>query len=847
VGNVPVSGTGESTDNTEFAMRLRGQNPVTLIDGVQRDIYSLDPENIESITVLKDAMSTLLLGLRSSRGALSITTKRAVEGKPRLSFTAQTGFQQSQGLPKALSVKDYVNLFNEGRWNDGYSQYYSLETKDKYVTGSDPYRYSNVDWQKTILRDNAPLSRYNLSIDGGTKTAKYSISLNYTNQEGMFVTSKDNSYNTNCNLERYLINADLDVDVTKNIKVALQIFGRLEKGNQPGAGTETIISDLMSTPSNAYAVYNPNGTWGGSSQRTVNLLSEVIGSGYIQDNSKDVMANIDLGYNLGDYVKGLSAKIQANLSIQSKNAISRVKQDMVYTLSSDNVNYTSYGSSVSQSNDFITVSNSRYWFSQFQLRYDRQFGDHEVNAMLVADQRVVTLNYDLPGRTTDYSAKCSYNYKKKYFAEAGMNYSGYNRYKSGHQFGLFYAGSMGWELGKEHFIKDNIGWLDQLKLRGTYGRTGSGIDNSGYYIWRQTFGNNSAILDYAYDQGTSRSASYGYLEHSLANVNITWEKADKLDLGFDASLFKDHLLVTGDVYSDRYFDLLQTRGKSIELMGNTYSEENIGTNRYQGLELSFTYQNHYKDFNYFITANGNLEQTKVIFCDESEQPYEWMAATGKPVGMIFGYKAEGIIQTAEEASECASVPGYTPEPGDIKYKDLNNDGVIDDFDKEAIGSDKPLFYYGITAGFNYKNFDFSVLFQGVENRTRYICDANVDQGFQYGNYAYGQAYKQILNRWTPETASTATYPKISTDYSTSNYATSSFWMRSGDYIRLKNISLAYNLPYKYVSHLKISGIKIFVNAENLFTHAEYDEVDPEVSVNSYPLQRVLNMGVNIRL
>jgi len=849
VGNIPISGTGVSSDNAEFAMRLRGQNPVTLIDGVQRDIYSLDPENIESISVLKDAMSTLLLGQRSSRGAISITTKRAEAGKPRISFTSQLGFQEPQGLQKPLSTYQYANLLNEARLNDGNTGlYYSADEVEKFKTGSDPYRYANVDWQNTILRDNAPLSRYNLNINGGTKTAKYSVSLNYTDQEGMFVNSDTNSYNTNSSLKRYLINADLSVDVTKNINVALQLFGRLQEGNQPGAGINTVVSDLLSTPNNAYPVTNPNKTWGGTSQRTYNLLSEVIGSGYIQDNSKDVMANIDLGYNLNDFVKGLSAKVKANLSIQSQNAISRVKRDLVYRLSEDYVKYTPYGSSNSQSNSFIPVSNSRYWFSQFQLRYDRQFGEHSLNAMLVADQRVVTLNYDLPGQTTNFSAKGSYNFKSKYFAEAAVNYSGYNRYMPGHQYGLFYAGGLGWELGKESFIKDNISWINQLKIRATYGKTGSGIDNSGYYIWRQTFSNDNdkAILGYMYPQGTSRSTGSGYREFDLANVNITWEKANKFDLGFDASLLNEKLMVTGDVYSDRYFDLLQTRGKSIALIGSTYSNENIGINRYQGAELSITYQNNYRDFNYFVTANFNLEQSKVLFNDEQYQPAKRLETTGKPVGMIFGYIADGFIQTKEEAGEAAFVAGYPLKPGDIKYKDLNSDGVIDDFDKAPIGSNKPLFYYGVTLGFNYKGFDFSTLLQGVENRTRYICNGDVDAGFRFGNNTFGQAYEQVLNRWTPETASTATYPRLTSNTNT-NYSTSSFWMRSGDYFRLKNISLGYNLPYKIVHPIGLAGIKVFVSGQNIFTQAAYDLIDPEVAVNAYPLQRVLNVGINIRL
>jgi len=846
IGGIPVSGSAESTDNNEFGILLRGQAPVTLIDGVQRDIYSLDPENIESITVLKDATSTLLLGQRSSRGAISVITKRAQAGKPRISFTAQRGVQNSQGLQKPIDTYRYVNLLNEAYYNSGStSALYSDKALDKYKTNSDPIRYPSVDWQKTILRDNAPLNRYNLSINGGNQTAKYSVSLNYTDQDGMFVTADTNNYNTNLKLERYLINADLSVDVTKKLNVSLQLFGRLQKGNQPGAGAMQIVKDLLSTPSNAYAAQNPNGSFGGNNTWKNNLLAKTVGSGYIEDNSKDIMANINLGYDLNDYVKGLTAKIQANLSVQSQSSINRSKQSTVYQLSGDSSTYAMYGESISQKNDYASVVSTRYWFSQFQLRYDRQFGDHGVNAMLVADQRVVTLNYDIPGQSNNYSAKGSYNFKGKYFAEAGINYSGYNRYKPGHQYGLFYAGALGWELSKENFIKDNFDWINKLKVRTSFGRTGSGLDNSGYYIWRQAYGNpDNPYSTVVYMGGTSHNYLNGFREFSLANVNVTWEKANKLDLGFDASLFGDHLSVTGDVYNDLYFDLLQLRGKTIELIGNTYNNENIGKNRYQGAELSVSYQNNIRDFNYFISANASLEQSKVIYSDEQYKPKDYLKATGKPVGTLFGYISEGFIQTEEEAIAAPVVSGYTAKPGDIKYKDMNDDHVIDRFDLSPISSQKPLFYYGITVGFGYKNFDFSALLQGVENRTRYICNDVVDKAVINQN---NQAYEQVLNRWTPETAATATSPRLAWGNNTSNYATNSFWIRSGDYFRLKNISLGYNLPYSWFHSIGLSGVKVFANAQNVFTRAEYNKIDPEVAVDAYPLQKVVNMGINIRL
>jgi len=686
-------------------------------------------------------------------------------------------------------------------------------------------------------------------VNGGGDVAQYSVSLNYTDQQGIFKTSSNNSYNTNAGLKRYLINTDVNINVTEDLTVGMQLFGRLQEGTQPGYGTTKLLDDLLSTPNAAYPVHNINGSWGGTNNLTTNLMSSTINSGYIQDNSKDVMANVNLRYDLGDWLPGLSLNGKGNLSIQSANAIDRSKRDLVYkmVITQGDTSYAKYGQAVTQHNDFISVFNAQYFFGQVSLNYDRQFGRHGINALVLADRRQTIFNYDLPGKATNISGKVAYNFGGKYFIEAALNRSGYNRYIPGKQYGTFYAGGIGWDIARESFLSDGTSWLNQLKLRATYAHTGNGIDNSGYYIWRQDFSENNGIGGGIYEQGTARSPASGFQENGLANVNISWETARKMDVGIDISMFNNQLQVTGDYYHDRYADLLQIRGKSIALSGSSYPPENIGVNLYQGGELTITYQSQINNFHYFITANGNIEQSKVLFMDEQRRDYEWNKRTGRPVGMRFGYIADGFYQSAEDAAGAAAITGYEPLPGDIKYKDLNNDGVINQFDEAPIGSTKPRIYYGINAGVSWKGLELSALLQGVTNRTNYVSNFATEAGFQFVNFTYGQAYEQITGRWTPETATTATYPRLTADANYNyNKAGSSFWLRNGNYFRLKNVSLTYNLPYALVSRLKLGGVKVFANALNLFTHAAYDFVDPEVGVGAYPIQRVLNTGVNVK-
>jgi TonB-linked SusC/RagA family outer membrane protein len=864
VGNIPnnTSGAGP-TDNTEFNIQLRGHNasfgqsPIVVIDGVQRELYSLDPESISSVSVLKDALSTILLGQNSARGALIVTTKQPVAGPPRVDFTAETGVQTPLQLPKPLPAYQYAYLLNEALLNDGKPPAYTAADFAAYRNQTDPIGHPDVNWYNTILRDHSGINRYNLNVTGGGATARYVIGLNYMNQNGMFVTSDANSYNTNAQLKRYMINSRIDIDVNKNFNAQLQLVGRLQDGNQPGATTATILQGLLTTPNNAYPIYNPNGSFGGNVNYTQNLMAQTIASGYMADHLHDVLVNLDLNYKFDNWVKGWWAKAKGNISVQEASNQDRSKQAPVFSQSISATGDTAYhrfGSTINQVNNFTNTSWARYRFVQLSTGYDRQFGDHAISAMLLFDQKNVLLNYDIPSELTNYAGKATYNYKEKYFAEGALNYSGYNRYAPGHQYGLFYAGGVGWNMAKENWMQSLSGWLDQLKLRVTYGRTGNAnVDNYGYYIWRQHYqqvaGTYPIGSNYPNGAGLAEQGNPG--SQVLANINATWERADKLDAGIDLAFFHNRLSLTADYYHERYFDVMQTRGRSIALIGANYPPENIGIDLYQGGELTLTWQDRIGSLNYFFTGNASMQQSKVIFMDEQYQPYSWNVHTGHPVGQRYGLIADGLFQTGAEAAAAPTIAGYTPHAGDIKYKDLNNDGVIDQFDVAPIGKERPMIYYGLTAGINYKGIEASVLLQGVANREEYTGNGYLDAGFQGQNNGYSQAYVQALGRWIPETATMATYPRLTAGGNGYNYAplfqSNSYFLQNGNYIRIKNVNIGYNLPYVWIRKLKLRGIKVFANAQNLFTHAAYKGIDPEVPFPSYPMQKVINTGITVKL
>ncbi|WP_346238364.1 SusC/RagA family TonB-linked outer membrane protein [Niabella insulamsoli] len=847
-GVLARTGLNAFSDNTEIGLQLRGQSPVVVVDGIQRNIFSLDPESIESISVLKDGLSTIALGQRSSRGVMLVTTKKPKAGPPQLSFSAQVAMQEPTKMPRPVDAFDYAYLVNEALQNEGRKTIYSTEDLEAYKRGDNPYRYPNVNWYDEVMKERAPLYRYNLNLGGGGRVARYMVSLNYMNQQGLLKISNPDA---TLQQDRYLINSKVDIDVTKYFQVGVQLFGRIQDGNQPGATLSSILDNLLRTPANAYPIYNPDGSFGGNNSFQTNLKAQLDNSGYKMSNERDIMANLELKYNFDTWLKGLWAKFNGNLSVQSATLTDRALRVPVFQMQvggdASDTTYARYGSADAQVNSFYAISNARYWYAQGQVGYSRSLPQgHDFTGYLMADMRRTTLNFDLPGTATNYMLKGEYNFKKKYMLEAALNYSGYDRYPPGRQFGWFYAAGAGWNIAEEAFIKERTNWLNQLKLRANYAHTGNGVDNSGYFIWRQSYSQSNdqtgiARIDHV-------RAQIAMVENGLANETISWEDAHKLNVGLDIGLFNNHLLINADYYRDLYFNLLQVRGGNIALLGTAYPAENIGKNLFYGSELAVTYQNHIKSFNYFVTANASLQQSKVVFMDEQRREYAWNERTGFPVNHRFGYIAEGFFQTQEEVDNGPLMAGYTIAPGDIKYKDLNNDGVIDQFDLTAIGTTKPLLYYGLTTGFNYRGLGFSVLFQGVKNRNLYIDNWNTEI-LRANGQVYGQMYEQLLNRWTPETAATATYPRLKANGGFGDgytLSSSSFWMHSGDYWRIKNLNLQYTLPYKWTSGFKVAAITAFANAQNLFTWAAYDRVDPEVGYGAYPLQRVYNIGINVK-
>lgn len=855
VGAIPNVGGGIYGDNSEFLISARGQSPVAIVDGVERDLYSIDPEAIESVTIQKDALSNMFLGMRSSRGALIITTKNPdAKGGFHLSLTGKFGISSAlKSGPNPLSAYQYAYLLNEALLNDGKSPLYTYDDFEAYRNGTSPYLHPDVNWKDAIMNNSTTSQAYNLNVTGGGRVAQYFVSLGYYSENGLFKTSDANSYNTNFKYNRYLITSKVNINVTDEFKVSMSLMGRIEKGNQPGGISGTGYSDLLSnvwqTPNNAYPVLNPNGTYGGNASYTQNLYAQTTGSGYISSNTRDVVGTINLKYDFDKLVRGLSVGATGNISSQVRNAIVRTKQAQVFQYSitqQGNEAYDKYGDVSSQTNSYRSVSTYQYMYGKMYVDWERQFGMHGVKASLWGDTRTILNNYDLPMIPSNIGQKVEYNYDNKYFAQAAVTESYYNRYDNGRRWGTFWAVGLGWDISKEKFMEASK--IDQLKLRATYGHTGNGIDNAGYFSYLKRYNEDGGFW---YSNGTSMSNGGSVSEiSSLANTLLTWEKGRKVNVGLDLTLLKNRLTLSADYYNDYYYDILQSRGKSIQLLGIAYPAENIGKTRYYGLETQLSWQDHIGKVNYYVSANWSMEQNKRLFMDEQYVPYDYLKMTGQPTGTIYGLVATGFLTAKDIADGYPVMNGFNNiQAGDVKYKDMNGDGEINEFDRTVIGGDKPTCYFGIDLGFEWKGLEVTALIQGAYNRDLYNSDRTLLEGFQVIGQSYGQAYTNLLNRWTPETAETATYPRLTAGGNMYNYGNnwnSSLFVQNGNYIRLKNATVSYKLPENFCrNYLGGLRVKIFVQGQNLLTWSRTRLQDPEVTFTSYPLQRTITTGINL--
>jgi TonB-linked SusC/RagA family outer membrane protein len=852
--NITFSSGGPGLDGNGMSFNIRGARAqIILIDGVERGYQSIDPEQIESIAVLKDALSTVMFGQRSSYGILSIRTKKGDTGKPRISFTAQSGFETPSALPRPLPAWQYATLYNEARQNDAgttpVDPQYTQAQIDAYQHHTDPYLYPDVDWYNTVLKKKAGISRYNLNIQGSGKGFRYFIDLDNMKEKGIIQTSDNNKYNTNAQLDRYALRSNVGVDVTPVTFVQLNIIGRFQRYNQPGGGVGGIFSSLLNTPQLAYPVFNPNGTLGGSDkyQGNANIWGQAVSRGYQFQDARDIAVDLEVTQKLDMFTKGLSLKAKASNNNTTYYTTRRDKNFEVYQYL--NGTYTKYGSTTEQTSSGSLNDRYRIVYLEGSLGYDRTFKKHAISALAVANQqnRLAFSTTNLPEIYTAYAAKLNYSFNEKYIAEGAVSYAGYNWLSPSKRWAAYWAGGLGWNLHNEAFISRNLPFVSHLKVRVNYGLTGQISANTGYFSYIQTYFNNGS-----YWFGSGSSLERGSGENAIANPGLAPEKAKKLDAGIDLGLWNNKLTITADYFFNKFYNLVAAPTLISAVFGAGYPLQNYQRFNYWGTDISATWQQTIRKFTYFVSGNFSLVQSKVVYTAELARKYDYQVATGKPVGLQYGYTAIGLFKSYDEINDPStavmpSSPKSSLRPGDIRYLDRNGDGQITVDDQGPIGNAKPAVYYGLSTGFNFNGFDLSILVQGTLNRQSYLS-GDFMNGF--GNGGQNNAYEYNLGRFTAATAETAKQPRLWLGSNTNNTQTSSFWLKNSDFVRLKNVEIGYTIPEKLTRKIGLASARLFANGLNLLTWSEIYKVrkdlDPEAWGGAYPIMKIFNFGINIK-
>lgn len=845
--------------------------PLILVDGIERSFSQIAPDDIETISVLKDASATAVYGVRGANGVMLITTKRGKEQKPVVSLTANWQWQTPTRKDTYLDSYNSVVLLEEALANDGLPSQFSANDIDMYrqsvagsLSGVDALLYPNVDWYDEILRSSAPAQRYNASVRGGTKRMRYYASLEYYNQGSLFKElSRDQYGNTSSqHYRRYGFRANADFFLTSDLTLSVNFGTRFEERKQPNSDETGNFSNafyqMNHTPGwlfpVAYQVQNGEDMktlWGGSSQYQKNIYATFAEGGYYKGMSTINETNFILDYKLDWLTPGLSAKAMASFDYENYHQNKYTKNFATYELN-DRDNYMSidaynrFGKDEPMTSSYSSHTIYKLYM-EAQINYARQFNQvHDVTAMVLYMQNDYRKQSELARRYQGVVGRVTYAYDNRYLAEFNAGYNGSENFAKQKRYGFFPAFSVGWRITQESFMENTRDWLDNLKLRASYGEVG----NDNYIGQRFLYEEKWSQIANDYNFGTNGQT--GIYEQQYPNYGVTWERAHKYNVGLEFSFLNSTLTGNLDYFYEKRDDILTEYLTRPWWFGVTSAVGNLGKTKNEGFEIELHYNNTIgRDFNYNVGVTFSHAKNEITEMNEPALKTAYRKQVGHPIGQYFGLLCDGFVTSSD--IESGNLPKSTfgdVKVGDLKYRDMNGDGFIDQRDVTYIGlSDLPENTFAVTLGAEWKGISLSVMFQGVDHVSRYY-DAEAMYAFVNG----GKVKEHHLDRWMPSQSEeynlkNAKYPLLHYDnYGDHNQRQNSFFLKNGSFVRLKNIELGYSLPQKWIKHAYMSQCRFYVNANNLITWDHLDGLtDPESNgSNRYPICKTVNFGVNIQ-
>lgn len=862
-------GGAPGDNNAEFLVRgkatLGDNSPLIVIDGVPRstdDFAHIAPEDIESISVLKDA-SAAIYGARAANGVILITTKKGRIGKSIITLSSDYGIQSLAKFPKAMTSFERAEYFNEWHKYNGLQPLWSDEALEHFKKGDEPLKYPNTDWAKVALADHAPETHHNLSVRGGTDKFQYYVSGDLLYQKGL-LKSGDLHY------KQFQIRSNLTANVTDDLKIGVNLMGRKSQDHSPISSSSTIWGHIIDNYPWVVAQW-PNGTFPPGLEDYGNTPYTDTHDKYgTYDRNRYIFnSTLSIEYMIPG-IEGLKVSGYASFDYENEyqKAFSNIWAVYDYDPETDQYTEVSKGHSNGSRNGLLDQRGSRQvvknnnFISQSlyhaQISYAKSFGKHNINAFVAYEQSsnatdlLSAYRQDLPtsekpylfaggengkdnngyvteGGRINYFGSISYDYSRKYMVDFTLRDDGSFNFAKGKRFGLFPAVSAGWNISEEQFMRGAASWLDNLKLRASWGKMGN--DRVPSYQFLTIYGFSDF---YAYGQNPVAQKELQVTQ--IANPNITWETSYQTDIGVDFTAWNSLLNFSIDVFTEKRRDILVARNASVpDYTALTLPDENLGKVDNKGIELSINHQNTVGAVSYHVGGNLTYNKNKIVFMDEAKDIPDYQRKEGHPMDSWLVYQDDGIFRSQSEIDHYPHMPGT--QPGDVKFVDVDGDGEITGNDKiRKYTSPTPRAQFGFNLGAGYKNISLDVFFQG---------QAGAEQ-----NVFYGEGINAIrpfyTKRWTPDNPG-AEFPRAFDRDDPINVQPSTFWLYNASFLRLKSVRLMYTLPGNLIP--KISSLDVYINARNLITWdsmlGNWDPERVEGSGYQYPQIRTITFGIDI--
>ena len=865
-GIIATQRSGEpGYDNAGFWIRgistfAGNRSPLVLVDGVERSLDNMDPAEIESFSILKDAAASAVYGVRGANGVIIINTKRGHIGKPTVSIRMEQGFTQPVKIPDFLGAADYLEILNDIARESGVQAPYKQERIDNIRNKVDADLYPDVNWLDAITNSHASNSRVNLTVSGGSDILRYAFVGSYYGENGIMSRDKMQSWNSSLRLKRYNMRTNIDLKLTPSTLMRVNLGGYLQDGNRAPQSIDDLFSRAFEIPPYVHPTRYSTGEIPVTPERS-NPWALATQTGYERSSVSKLESLFAIEQNLDALTKGLKANVKFSFDRYSGNSVRRSKTPDYYNPATGRLPDSSLDLVIYKYGEqFLGYSTGSEWgnknvYLEGSLNYSRTFGRHYTDALFLYNQR----NYDngdrLPFRNQGIAARFSYDFDHRYIAEFNFGYNGSENFAKGHRFGFFPSVAVGWIISSEPFMEPLGNTITKLKVRGSYGRVGNDRIDGRRFAYITTIGDTDGYrwgIDADYNRAGRREGDYGV-------DNLTWETVTKSNIGLELGLFNS-IELRVDLFDELRRDIFMQRKTVPGSVGFIQTPwANFGKVNNRGVDMSLDLNRQFNP-DFFLSVRGNLTYAvnKIL---EQDEPTTVIgtnrSSTGKPVGQIFGLVAEGLFtdkdfDDVDNGVLSKSLPAHTygvVRPGDIRYKDLNGDGVINDFDRTAIGGTvDPQIVYGFGLNARYKQFDLGLFFQGNAKTQRVI-----GEGTSYfipgsGNGALGNMYANVNDRWTKEDPRQDVFwPRLSNYIHTSNMQASTWWLRDMSMIRLRNLELGYNFRSSLFGKVKKDNARLFFRGNNLLVLSSFDLWDPELGSSNgfrYPIMRSLSVGLN---